>query len=871
MKNGFQEIYLKDYKQLNYSVKEIKLAFDISEEKTVVKARQHIELENPEENTVVLSGDSLELNSIYINGQLLEISQYELSNSELKIINVPSKFILDIENTIYPHLNKALSGLYKTKNIFLTQCEPHGFRRITYAPDRPDISSIYTVSITADKDKYPILLSNGDKQEEMIVKDNRKTVSWRDPFPKPSYLFALVAGNLVAVQDHYITSSGKKVDIFLYVEDGQQEQCLYAIDALKKAMKWDEVTYNREYDLNTYMIVAAEDFNMGAMENKGLNIFNISCVNTHEALSTDAEYLRVAAVIAHEYFHNWSGNRVTCRDWFQLSLKEGLTVYRENQFMQDTFPEALARVNNVNKLIEYQFSEDSGPMSHAVQTDSYIEINNFYTATVYEKGAEIIRMLHTLIGDQKYYQAMDDYFNKYDGTCATIDNFVKCMEESSRYELTKFKRWYKQHGTPKVIVHAKYDYDNKTLSVKLEQTAPNNDQQTDLYPLVIPVKISLYTENGTKIISNFQNNEAHTHVLEFADKDKVFIFSGVNNEPIVSIFEGLSAPIKVIYDKSFSDDRGLMLYAEDEYNRWQAAQSIHKKELDFILQNPGADLSDEYIQCIGELLSLGEQENNYCLVAYMLVLPKVKTYIQDLNDIDVDKIYLAYNKILSSIYREYKHKIHDIYHLITRSMSEVNSISSRIFKNSLLYYIASNKTTETAKFLTNELEQTNNITEQVNLLSKLCHINSLEWENKISEFHAKWKMNIITYEKWLRLVSMSSQENVLEKIKDVKHKDKSFNAENPNHMRALYGTFGMENLLQFHRKSGEGHQLILDEVIEIDSFNPQLSARLIQAFSNWKKLHLSNRESIYDKISKLLENPGISKDLYEVAKKILAP
>ncbi len=869
--------HLKNYIAPEYYISSTHLHFDIYENYTTVKAQYDV-YRNQSSSTdkfIFLDGDNLELKSIHLDGSLLGEDKYKCSDSGLVIHEVPEKFILDIETKIIPAENKALAGLYKSQSILVTQCEPHGFRRITYSLDRPDVSSIYTTSITADISSYPILLSNGDKAFELNIDDNRKLVVWHDPHPKPSYLFALVAGDLSRVSNSYTTRSNRNINLELYVTPGSEDQCEFALEAVKKAMHWDEQKYSREYDLDTFMIVATEDFNNGAMENKGLNIFNISCINTHKNLSTDSEFLRVASVVGHEYFHNWSGNRVTCRDWFQLSLKEGLTVYRESQFMEDTFPLSLNRLESINKLIAYQFTEDASPLAHPVQPDSYIEVNNFYTSTIYEKGAEVIRMIQTIIGDQNYFKGISDYFAKFDGGCATIDDFVSCLEQASGYELSQFKNWYKQQGTPTIKINTSYSNNNSSFSINITQQIPHNDQNAELYPLVIPVEVAFFSKTGNKLEVSFSEQKSFKHLLILKDISKEYHFTHVDNEPTVSFLRGLSAPVKLKYDYSIDDLHTLIINEEDEYNRWDAVNRLHKLELvnvlDSINRGDKPTVSERYLNIFEELLSKVNDQNQYSITGYLLQLPKVKVFLQDFTEINISNILNSYEIIKQTVYHTHKEGVDNLFaKLQSINLDEDTLKAKRILQNSLLDYITSDRTEKEAQFLVDILKSTKNITEQLSALFCLNKISSEQTESQLNYFYDKWKGQPLTYEKWLRLVSGSCSSQIYNKIMKIKQEDPKFSYTNPNHVRALFGFFSMENLLYFHSPDGQGYKLLLSEILEIDKFNPHLSSRLITVFANWRKFVDSNKNMMHQGLQDIMSAEKISKNLFEMTEKILS-
>jgi aminopeptidase N len=868
--------YLKNYSKPDYYISRTDLHFDIFDTYTIVKTQYSV-YRSPEssERAIRLDGENLELMSVRLDGRLLNDGDYKCDDFSLTIYNVPEKFILDIKTNIKPDENKALAGLYRSKSILVTQCEPHGFRRITYSLDRPDISSIYTTSIIASAEQYPVLLSNGDKQLDLCLENNRRLVVWHDPFPKPSYLFALVAGDLACVKSSFSTMSNREISLELYVSKGAEDQCEFALEAVKKAMLFDEQQYSREYDLDTFMIVATEDFNFGAMENKGLNIFNISCINTHKNLSTDTEFLRVASVIGHEYFHNWSGNRVTCRDWFQLSLKEGLTVYRENQFMESVFPVSLNRVGFINKLLSRQFAEDAGPLAHPVQPDSYIEVNNFYTATIYEKGAEVIRMMHTLIGDDNYFKGISNYFDKFDGACATIEDFVACMENSSGFDLSQFKNWYKQKGTPTVKVRTLYDSKNKCLDVNVKQIKPFNDENTHLYPLVIPIKVAVFDNEGNKIKASYKDIQSSHHLFVLKDKESNFHLDNVKVEPTVSLLQGLSAPVKLDYDYSVEDLSILLLYEKDQYNRWDAAVRLHKKELFSVLKNISRGsipvISEKYLSIIKELLSLANDQKMYNILGNLLQLPKITIFTQELEDINIEHIYSSYQFIQSSIYQNHRDIVDNIFETLQKSHFDRDiAVAKRILQNTLLDYIIIDKSEKEVRFLSDLISATDNITEHLSIMSHLCSIDSPLVEEYLNKFYDKWKNSPLTYDKWIKLLSGSNSKNVYERITRIKQEDPNFIATNPNHIRALYGYFSMENLVYFHARDGKGYELVVNEILEVDKFNPNLSSVLVSVFSNWKKFAKENQNLMQKYLQTILDSETISKNLFEMTEKMLS-
>lgn len=858
----FNVKYLKDYTPPTYTVASTDIAFDIFADKTEVQTTYTVSSIN---ENIILHGDNIELISVLVNNRQLSEDEYKVTNISLEIFSIPKNCNITVNTTVYPHLNFALSGLYKTKQILITQCEPHGFRRITYSPDTPDISSIFTTTITADPKTYPVLLSNGDKIQEYTNDSGRKTVVWSDPHPKPTYLFALVAGDLSVVREHFITTSNKQVDIELYVEHGKEQECVFALEVVKKAMRWDEEKYNREYDLNTFMIVAAEDFNAGAMENKGLNIFNISCINTHDSISTDSEYHRVASVIAHEYFHNWSGNRITCRDWFQLSLKEGLTVYRESQFMEDTYPEALNRINVTNTLLEYQFTEDASATAHQVQPDSYIEVNNFYTATIYEKGAEIIRMMNVILGDDIFFKAVEHYFEKFDGTCATIEDFIDALEEYSQQDLQGFKKWYKQKGTPVLHVNSTYNKSTKELLLKFKQTKPTNDDNYNNYPLIMPVTTALFDSRGAPVNSIYKDKKTHEHVLVINNLEENIVLQEVMEQPVISTLRGLSAPVILKHELSNDELMVLMSYDNDGYNRNKAANNIHRDMIFNSLSTKQISLNS-YDTLISKILASIKSSKDYSISSKLITLPKVKTIIPDLTDIVIEDIFSIYNNIMQTVFKKNKNQIIDCYYNLNKNKHHQDQAAIRQLKGALIKYMVSAGSVENADFICDEIAKTNNITEQLILLTNLCQIDTKHRVEKIQEFYHKWNGNLITYEKWLRLTAMSNTQNIYTEILAIESSE-HFNSKNPNHLRALYGCFSHENLLYFHASNGLGYKKMMEKIINIDSYNPQLASRMSQCFAMWRMFNKNNQQVVIDLLHDALHVNDISKNLYEVLNK----
>jgi len=804
-------------------------------------------------------GRNVELLNVKINGK--NIKNYTLTEEFLVIPCSDDEFDLEIETKIFPAKNTALEGLYKSGDSYCTQCEPEGFRNITFWMDRPDVMTTYTVRIEADKKHCPILLSNGNCVETGSLDGGRHFTVWHDPFPKPSYLFALVAGNLVYKEDAFVTMSGRTVTLRIYTRDGDLNQVDFAMQALKDSMKWDEQAYGREYDLDIFNIVAVSDFNMGAMENKSLNVFNTALILAHPETATDADFLRVERVIGHEYFHNWSGNRVTCRDWFQLSLKEGFTVYRENQFGQAMNDPVTERIDEVKMLRDLQFPEDSGPMAHAVRPDSYIEINNFYTMTVYEKGAEVIRMLNTLLGNEVYRKGTDLYFSRHDGQAVTCDDFVKAMEDVSAKDLTQFKLWYTQAGTPSVKASSHWDEEKKLVTVTFEQTIPDTPGQTDKQPMVIPVKTALIGSDGQDITEE-------TLVLTQAKQD--FIFKNIEHRPVMSYLRGFSAPVNLDGNYTNSDLLFLVQHDKDGFNQWEASQKLMLKYLQSFMDGE-TDIDDAYFDALRHMITR-LKDGNKALLVRMLSLPEDSMIAQQQKFIDPEAITKAKRRFEKLIGTKLTDELNDIYALCapdTQFSTTPESIAKRALRNIVLHY----------QFRTNEAiavqkayEQYQNaltMTEKIGALSILVETDRPEREHALTDFYQTYHDQELVLNKWFTLQACADRHDTPARVATLlKHPD--FNLSNPNRIRSLVGAFAMRNMAGFHILSGEGYKILTDVVIELNEKNPQIAARLLTPMRQWKKFTSDRQELMQAELKRILELDNLSPDVYEVTSKCLA-
>lgn len=862
-------VYLKDYRVPDYLIEKVDLAFDLEEAFTTVKSTLTIHRNksaaSPHHN-LELMGEHLELRSIRLDGKSLSKDAYTVTDHTLVIFSVPEHFILEIETRIKPQENTSLTGLYKAGGKFSTQCEAEGFRRITYFLDRPDVMAKYTTQIRADEKKYPVLLSNGNLIASGKLDNGRHFATWEDPFNKPSYLFALVAGDLECMEDFFVTKSNRRVTLRIFVEKGNLDQCAHAMQAVKKAMRWDEEKFGREYDLDIYMLVAVSDFNMGAMENKGLNIFNTKYILAKPETATDLDFVHVESVIAHEYFHNWTGNRITCRDWFQLSLKEGLTIFRDTSFTEDTTSKAVARIQHVNALRSTQFPEDAGPLAHPVRPDCYIEINNFYTTTIYEKGSEVIRMIQTLIGHDAFRRGMDVYFERFDGQAVTIEDFVKAHEDASGMDLTQFRLWYSQSGTPELDIHSEYDSARKNYTLHIKQTCPKTPGQPDKKPMHIPVVTGLLDQSGKELTEK---------LLQVRECENHFHFEKIPSQPIPSLLRNFSAPVKVKYDYSDADLMLLFRHDTDPFNRWEAGQ-IYALNLilrlikDYQQQKP-LHVSNDIIDAWQDII-LSLQQDKWAL-SEMLTLPSEKYIAEHLDVIDVDAIHAARECVLQHI----AHQMKDIFKkqylaLHTNKPYEFNmkAVGDRALKNTCLYYLMMLPDADIHEKMgmqqfSNAL--TNNMTDTMAALRALTNVESRFRMQALSDFYHQWKTNALVVDKWFALQASSKLPDTLQQVKDLLHHE-AFDIKNPNKVYALIGAFG-QNAIHFHAKNGEGYQLLADVVLQLNTLNPQIAARMIKPFTDWKRYDASRQKMMREKLELFLNNKNLSPDLFELVTKSL--
>ncbi|MDC3189643.1 aminopeptidase N [Pseudoalteromonas elyakovii] len=855
-----QAQYLKDYQAPQFSIQHIDLRFELAPLKTSVQSTMTINRTDESNADLALDGVDLTLISLMVDDKAYD--DYTLEDEKLIIHNLPESFILKIENHIDPQTNTSLEGLYLSGGAYCTQCEAEGFRKITYYLDRPDVLASFDVTIIADK-KYTHLLSNGNQIESGNLDDGRHFVKWQDPFKKPSYLFALVAGDFDVLRDHYTTQSGRKVELALFVDKGNLSKTPHAMTSLKKSMQWDEERFNLEYDLDIYMIVAVDFFNMGAMENKGLNIFNSKCVLANQETATDKDYHTIESIVGHEYFHNWTGNRVTCRDWFQLSLKEGLTVFRDQEFSSDLGSRALNRIDAVKVMRTHQFSEDAGPMAHPIRPEKVIEMNNFYTVTVYDKGAEVIRMMHTLLGEEKFQQGMALYFERHDGQAVTCDDFVAAMSDASGIDLTQFKRWYSQAGTPKLNVEQAYDEQNQTFTLSIEQFAPDNQPNNAL--LHIPFAIELLDSEGQSLPLVI-DNQPQDSVLNVTGKTQQFVFEGIKQRPVAVLLEDFSAPCIVNQNTSAADLLHIMRFARSDFSRWDAQQRLFTNEMKAAIASGEACLSDDILSALKLLVD--NREGDLALIAELLKLPSYDTLAAEYAVIPVDDIIAVQNAFESQIANFLTESLVNCHNALEDDGStSATAVAVRALKQLCLHYLAKTNHSD-VNGLIEESAHSNNMTNALAALSAVVKANHSLCDTLLTEFDAKWRHDVLVMDKWFALQAMKDSATSISDIKAL-YEHPSFDFGNPNRVRALVGSFSHFNITQFHRADGEGYQLLGDLLVKLNDINPQNASRMLTPFMSWKRYDENRSAAMKAQLQRLADLDGLSDDLFEKVEKAL--
>ncbi|MBT7152713.1 MAG: aminopeptidase N [Deltaproteobacteria bacterium] len=881
-----QAKYLKDYTPPDYLIETVDLTFDLYEDQCLVDSKLScIRNETVQGQTpFICMGRNLELKSIVLDGLLLSPDSYQVDDEHLTIPNVPERFILEIQTRIEPHKNTSLEGLYKSSGMFCTQCEAQGFRKITYFPDRPDVMSRYSTRIIADMKLYPVLLSNGNPVERGTSDSGRHWVKWEDPFRKPSYLFALVAGDLLSIEDTFVTKSERTVKLQIFVEKENIDKCDHAMRSLKQSMEWDERVYGREYDLDIFMIVAVNDFNMGAMENKGLNVFNSSYILAKQETATDGDYEKIQGVIAHEYFHNWTGNRITCRDWFQLSLKEGLTIFRDQQFSADMTARTVKRIQDVNIIRTVQFAEDGGPMAHQVRPDAFIEINNFYTVTIYYKGAELIRMMYTLLGKEHFFQGMDLYFERHDGEAVTTEEFVKAMEDASGSDLNQFRLWYTQAGTPAVTIETAYDSSARTFTLSLKQTCPSTPGQKRKEPFHIPVTMGLLDSQGSEIPLLLKDGSPEdgnrSRVLNFKTEQAQFCFEEIPERPVLSIFRDFSAPVKIKHSLSESDLIFLMRHDTDEFNRWEAAQKLMTRIiLQRIKQQKGDPDFEQLKAAIATDIAepadafkqiLAQSDLDKDIVGQMLSLPSESFLAEQLETVDVKAVHTVREAMKQALAESLQESLLEVFQNNQRTgpfSIDHKAVGQRSLKNIALSYLMTLPAESILNRCLEQYQTADNMTDEMQALAFLANRDYPDRQEALDAFSRKWQDDPLVMNIWFTIQAASK----LTDIGTVKNllKHPRFDIKNPNKIRALIGTFCSVNHINFHSADGSGYQFLGDQIERLNQINPQIAARLLTPLTRWRKFDSKRQSLMKSQIKRILEITDLSKDVYEIASKSL--
>ncbi len=880
-------VYLKDYQPPAFLIDETHLTVKLFEDKALVHARLALRRnvdagDDKQSQALVLDGSDMELISVSLDGQVLEPDAYTVTETTLEIPDVPDQFILECETLTKPQENTSLEGLYKSRRMFCTQCEAEGFRKITYYLDRPDVLSSFTTRIEADKAAYPVLLSNGNHIDSGDLEEGRHWVTWEDPFRKPSYLFALVAGDLKPVDDSFTTCSGRQVQLRIFVEEKDLDKCDFAMGALKRAMTWDEEVYGREYDLDIFMIVAVDDFNMGAMENKGLNIFNSSCVLANPSTSTDQAFQRIESIVAHEYFHNWSGNRVTCRDWFQLSLKEGFTVYRDSEFSADMGSRAVNRIEDVSMLRTVQFAEDSGPMAHSVRPESYMEIANFYTVTIYEKGAEVVRMQANLLGPETFRQGTDRYFEKYDGMAVTTEDFVSTMEEVSSLDLEQFRRWYSQAGTPKLDITGHYDADLDSFTLSISQTCPPTPSQPDKAPFYIPLRMGLINEAGEPVTLHVDDYEPGTDVvLHISEAEEDFVFQQVGGEPVPALLREFSAPVKLAYPYTRDELMLLMQHEEDGFVRWEAGQQLALQVIDDLLQARNQDkpytVDERLVTAFATVLNsaLTEPGVDKAMLAHLLLLPS-EAYLAELaEEVDVDGIHAVREFLRHYLAEKLESAFVSVYESCASDAEYeycAPEMARRSLRNTTLNYLACLDKPAHWERVQAQYENANNMTDSSAALRALVSNPTPDSEalreSLIKAFYEKWQHETLVVEQWLSMQCVAMIPDNLPRVKALMEHP-AFDIRNPNKVRCVIGAFCFNNAVGFHQLDGSGYEFLADQIITLNGINPQIASRLLTPLTRWKKFSRQRQDLMQTALRRILAEPNLSPDVYEVVSKSL--
>lgn len=865
-----QAKYRQDYQAPDYTISEIDLDFNLDPAKTVVTAVSQVKRLNVNSSTLELHGEDLQLISVEVNGHAW--ADYQEQDSKLVLSSLPESFTLRIVNEISPEKNTALEGLYVSGDALCTQCEAEGFRHITYYLDRPDVLARYTTTITADRQRYPYLLSNGNRIADGILEDGRHWVKWQDPFPKPSYLFALVAGDFDVLRDTFVTRTGREVALELFVDKGNLDRAPWAMQSLKNAMKWDEERFGLEYDLDIYMIVAVDFFNMGAMENKGLNVFNSKYVLAKSETATDKDYLNIESVIGHEYFHNWTGNRITCRDWFQLSLKEGLTVFRDQEFSSDLGSRSVNRINNVKVMRAAQFAEDASPMAHPIRPEKVIEMNNFYTLTVYEKGSEVIRMIHTLLGEEMFQAGIQLYVHRHDGSAATCDDFVQAMEDASNVDLSLFRRWYSQSGTPILTVRDEYFPEKQQYVLHVSQMTPPTADQSEKHPLHIPLDIELYGEDGEVIPLQHLGSPVNS-VLNITQESQSFTFDVVTSRPVPSLLREFSAPVKLDYPYSDEQLAFLMQYASNEFSRWDAAQQLISNYVKINVENYQAGktliLPEHVIDAFRAVLL--SDNIDPALAALILTLPSENEMAESFQIIDPDAIHAVADFIAHQLAVGMADEFLAVYQSIQIDGYRVDhqDIAKRALRNVCLQYIAAGDDQPLAdKLVSKQFYGADNMTDSLAALTAASESQLPCLAELMAEFDERWHHDGLVMDKWFTLQGSRPAADVLETVRSLLN-HRSFTMSNPNRVRSLVGAFTSGNPAAFHALDGSGYQFLYEILVDLNTRNPQVASRLIEPLIRLKRFDEKRQNLMRNTLEQLKGLDNLSGDLFEKVTKAL--
>jgi aminopeptidase N len=871
-------VRLEDYRPPDWLVEAVEL--DVSLHPTAARVRATLALKpnGGAPAPLTLDGDGVRLVALKLDGVALPAEQFVATPDRLTIAQPPQRpFRLEIETLVDPSANTQLSGLYRSGAIYCTQCEAEGFRRITYFPDRPDVMAVYTTRVEADKAEAPVLLANGNLTASGdVAGTSRHFAVWHDPFPKPSYLFALVGGKLGHVEDRFRTMSGRDVTLRIYVEPGKEDRCAHAMDSLKRSMRWDETAFGREYDLDIFMIVAVSDFNMGAMENKGLNIFNDKYVLASPQTATDGDFDRIEAIIAHEYFHNWTGNRITCRDWFQLCLKEGLTVFRDQEFTADERSRAVERISDVRGLRAHQFVEDAGPLAHPVRPSLYHEINNFYTSTVYEKGAEVVRMIKTLLGPDNFRKGMDLYFARHDGEAATVEQFVQCFADVSGTDLSQLMLWYSQAGTPEVVATGHHDARARTYRLDVAQTVPATPGQPEKAPMVIPLGIGLVGHDGRDLpLKTVDGRNIERGVLTLTKPAETFVFADVAEPPVPSLNRGFSAPIKLVANLSADDLRFLAAHDGDLFNRWQALQTLASR---LLVDNTAARRAGTgerrdpgLTNALAAILADGTLEPAY--VALMLTLPGEADIAREIGrDVDPDAIFAARMQLLAALGAELGAPLFDHYRRLSESgpySPDAASAGRRALRNTCLDLLVATRRADAIALAARQYQAADNMTDRMAALSTLSLCDVPERAAALADFYTRYADDPLIIDKWFSLQATTPEPATLDRVKALTAHP-AFSFANPNRVRALISTFAMGNQKEFNRADGAGYDFVVETVLALDSKNPQVAARLLSALKSWRVLEPGRRALAEQALQRVAAAPALSPDVADIAQRALA-